>query len=202
MPSFRDFFHRLSSYRIMLSESSTALQGFGPNATTAVTIPRKNWKVAGREESFTRFLGKQGMLLRALMEMVHRNLEGVSAQSPGFCFRVSDFRHKYVMGRKEYMLRALRLWLWLVGVCRGFRSSGYVMISLLIVTVLTNPVEWFEGQTWNESLADILSIMIGQLVQNISVGFQDQEVYVVGLHGPYVHVALDRQGSLRGMFSA
>ncbi|KAB8227878.1 uncharacterized protein BDW43DRAFT_304273 [Aspergillus alliaceus] len=48
------------------------------------------------------------------------------------------------------------------------------------------------GQTWNGLLRETFSTMLGQLTKNLSIldtGFQDQEVFIVGFHGPYLHIA-------------
>lgn len=34
--------------------------------------------------------------------------------------------------------------------------------------------------------------MLGHLAQNIRVSFQDQEVFVIGFHGPYIYIARGR----------
>jgi hypothetical protein len=57
-----------------------------------------------------------------------------------------------------------------------------------------NIAQWFKGQTWSEFLMETLSVMLGQLTINIGAqradeDSQDQEVFVVGFHGFYFHVA-------------
>ncbi|KAI9037346.1 uncharacterized protein KD926_000633 [Aspergillus affinis] len=54
---------------------------------------------------------------------------------------------------------------------------------------------WFQGQTWGEYLGETLSAMLGQLARNRQSPVRDQEVFIVGLYGPYLYIA-------RGFFTA
>ncbi|KAE8382749.1 hypothetical protein BDV26DRAFT_288307 [Aspergillus bertholletiae] len=48
---------------------------------------------------------------------------------------------------------------------------------------------WYEGQTWSEFLADILSIMLGQLAKNLNRHSKDQEVFIIGFYGQCIYIA-------------
>ncbi|KAE8150466.1 heterokaryon incompatibility protein-domain-containing protein [Aspergillus avenaceus] len=54
---------------------------------------------------------------------------------------------------------------------------------------------WFGGGAWKEFLGEILSIMLGQLSQNIGTGLKNQEVFILGFYGCHIYIA-------RGYFPA
>ncbi|KAI9040773.1 uncharacterized protein KD926_007716 [Aspergillus affinis] len=87
-------------------------------------------------------------------------------QVPRLYFPVSKFEQRYVIGGQRY----------------ASRPDGAVVVGpqerrLPIISF----VGWYEGQTWGDFIAEILSIMLGQLAKNTSVKLQDQEVFVVGI---------------------
>ena len=50
-------------------------------------------------------------------------------------------------------------------------------------------MKWSEGQTSSDFLAENLSIMLGQLAQNISIDTRNQEVFTVGLYGSCIYIS-------------
>lgn len=94
---FRFLFEQFFAYQIALTPKSSS--SIGPITSKGeITLPRMNWKVAGRE-SHRYFVSSQGFILRILMQMVHRKLKRVMKpeQTQGleirwdFCsFRVRD----------------------------------------------------------------------------------------------------------------
>ena len=75
------------------------------------------------------------------------------------------------------------------GICiKNLISFSFVMVALLI------SMKWSEGQSSSDLLAENLSIMLGQLVKNISIDTQDQEVFTVGLYRSCIYIS-------RGLFT-
>ncbi|KAE8157634.1 hypothetical protein BDV40DRAFT_292519 [Aspergillus tamarii] len=143
-----------------------------------ITLPRKNWRVSEREHHRT-FIMSQAVMLDALMMDVYRNLEGIEGQCLDVNFTALNFKTHYVIGRKQYATKPEG------AVTVGPRTEHLPIISY---------TGWYERQNWNEFLAKTLSVMLGQLAQNMTVrtgkaGVQDQEAFVVGFHGLHVHIA-------------
>ncbi|EHA26069.1 hypothetical protein ASPNIDRAFT_36503 [Aspergillus niger ATCC 1015] len=109
-----------------------------------------------------------------LMRNIYYRLDDVDEEAP---------RLGYAVGRVQYAAR-------LEGnVHVGTRADFIPIISF---------TGWYEGQTWNELLTDTICTMLGHLTMNLRIsphgGVQSQEVFVVGFHGPYLHIC-------RGFFS-
>ncbi|KAE8339878.1 hypothetical protein BDV24DRAFT_175856 [Aspergillus arachidicola] len=147
-------------------------------ASEAITLPRKNWKVSEREYHRT-FIMSQAEMLDALMMDVYHNLEGIEGHGLDVNFTALSFKTLYVIGRRQYATKPEG------AVTVGPRTEHLPIISY---------TGWYERQTWNEFLGETLSVMLGQLAQNMTVrtgkaGVQDQDVFVVGFHGPHIHIA-------------
>ncbi|KAB8208131.1 hypothetical protein BDV34DRAFT_233660 [Aspergillus parasiticus] len=81
----------------------------------------------------------------------------------------------------------------------GIQGAAMVKLQEGLVPIISY-TGWFEGQTWSQFLMETLSIMLGQLAKTMSIrtgntGVQDQNIFVVGYYGRYIHVA-------RGLFPA
>ncbi|RAQ80830.1 hypothetical protein COH21_001190 [Aspergillus flavus] len=184
--AFRRLFHLLNSYHVHMEHPrmadgcdsrNTGIAG-ALKASEAITLPRKNWKVSEREHHRT-FIMSQAVMLDALTVDVYHNLEGI--KDHGFDVNFTALRYKtlYVIGRRQYATKPEG------AVTVGPRTEHLPIISY---------TGWYERQTWNEFLGETLSVMLGQLAQNMTVrtgkaGVQDQEVFVVGFHGPQFHIA-------------
>ncbi|KAE8352830.1 hypothetical protein BDV28DRAFT_157548 [Aspergillus coremiiformis] len=142
-----------------------------------VTLPRKNWKVAERERHRV-FITSQATVLETLLKEVYRRLEGVNPRGLEIHSTLLRCKLFYVIGRKQYATKL-----------EGAVTVGPAAEMLPIVSC----TGWYERQTWNEFLGETLSVMVSQLAQNMSVrtgrGIQDQEVFVIGFHGPRIHIA-------------
>ncbi|KAE8158337.1 hypothetical protein BDV40DRAFT_291863 [Aspergillus tamarii] len=130
----------------------------------------KSWKIATREysRSFTR---AQCSMSRVLMENIHFNLECLKEQGPRVQFMTSPRELKYTIGGNRYRTRV-----------EGAAIVGPRAQYLPIIS--------FTG-TWNEFLMETYCTMLGQLTRNLSIlqtGFEDQEVFIVGFHRPYLHI--------------
>ncbi|GAA83132.1 hypothetical protein AKAW_01247 [Aspergillus luchuensis IFO 4308] len=179
---FRFLFEQFFAYQIALTPKSSS--SIGPITSKGeITLPRMNWKVAGRE-SHRYFVSSQGFILRILMQMVHRKLkrvmkpeqtQGLEIRSPNLISSSS----KYVIGRQMYASRPVGQ------VTVGPRDNSLPIISY---------TGWFEGQTWEGFVGEVLSVMLGQLAKTFTIhkhnqGLQDQEVFVVGFYGPHIYIA-------------
>ncbi|RAH68460.1 uncharacterized protein BO66DRAFT_421533 [Aspergillus aculeatinus CBS 121060] len=110
------------------------------------------------------FTRAQGMILRMLMKTVYASLDDVRKQDPEVRFSIYASKMRYVIVDTKY----------------SARSEG--------------EVTWWIGQTWDEFLQETLSVMLGQLAQNLGVGkddslLEEQEVFLVGFHGYGIHIA-------------
>ncbi|KAE8154073.1 hypothetical protein BDV25DRAFT_167785 [Aspergillus avenaceus] len=169
---FRNFFFDWNSYRTGLYESSVSMSSF-LKASETVTLPRKNWKVPSREGSVN-LLQWQGRMLQTLIQAVYFELDELEMQTPELEFPVARFKQSYVIGGKRY----------------AARPEGAVIAKLQERSVpVVSCAGWIEGESRSCFLADILSIMLGQLAGNIGSSMQDQEVYIIGIHGPNVYIA-------------
>ncbi|KAK6829264.1 hypothetical protein RU639_003207 [Aspergillus parasiticus] len=137
----------------------------------------RNWKQPEREY-FRFFIRTQGLMLNMLMHTIYNNLDGIREDRPRIVFE-SELKQKYIIGGKRF----------------ASKSEGAATVRLQegLVPIISY-TGWFEGMTWDQFLMETLSIMLGQLAKNTSIqtgniGVQDQEVYVVGLYGRYIHVA-------------
>ncbi|KJK65249.1 hypothetical protein P875_00010470 [Aspergillus parasiticus SU-1] len=184
--AFRRLFHLLNSYHVHIGHPRMADGCDSRNtgiaralkASEAITLPRKNWKVSEREHHRT-FIMSQAVMLDALMMDVYHNLEGIEDHGLDVNFTALSFKTLYVIGRRQYAAKAEG------AVTVGPRTEHLPIISY---------TGWYERQTWNEFLGETLSVMLGQLAQNMTVrtgkaGVQDQEVFVVGFHGSHIHIA-------------
>ncbi|KAE8334235.1 hypothetical protein BDV24DRAFT_146198 [Aspergillus arachidicola] len=169
---FRDFFWRLNSYYAELNEASEKHITRALKETETIILPMKNWKVP-RREYFANLMRSQGMLLRVLVETVYRKLKNHGLETQ-LHFPVSGFKQTYVIGGKRYASRP-----------DGAAMVGPQERRLPILSF----AGWYEGQTWGEFLAEILSIMLGQLARNRNVDSRDQEAFIIGFHGRYVYIA-------------
>ncbi|PLB48728.1 hypothetical protein P170DRAFT_446569 [Aspergillus steynii IBT 23096] len=173
---FKKVFGLLNSYYTELNGNSQRDLTHDLKRSERTRLPKKNWKVS-RREYFEHFMRSQGMMLRELVETIYQNLKDAMPQAPRLhyaSFPVSRFEQKYVIGGQRYISR----------------PDGAAMVSpkerrLPIISF----AGWYEGQTWSEFLAEILSIMLGQLAKNIRVDFQDQEVFIVGFYGRCIYIA-------------
>ncbi|KAE8348158.1 hypothetical protein BDV28DRAFT_161598 [Aspergillus coremiiformis] len=170
---FRDFFWLLNTYYAELNEGSEKDIIHALKVSETIMLPKKNWKVS-RREYFANFMRSQGMLLRVLVETIYYNLKDYILQTPRLYFPVSRFKQTYVIGGERY----------------AATPDGAAMIDpqeqrLPIISF----VGWYEGQTWNEFLAEILSIMLGQLAKNYNADSQDQEVFIIGFYGRCIYIA-------------
>ncbi|OGM49042.1 hypothetical protein ABOM_002361 [Aspergillus bombycis] len=178
--SFRRLFDLLDSHYVhidYLDARNASISG-SLKTNETITLPRKNWRVSEREYHRT-FLMSQAMILNELMRDVYRNLDGIEDQGLEVNFTASSFKALYVIGRKQYATKP-----------EGAVTVGPEDEQLPIISY----TGWYGRQNWNEFLGETLSVMLGQLAQNMTVrtgkaGVQDQEVFVVGFHGPHVHIA-------------
>ncbi|PYI06517.1 hypothetical protein BO78DRAFT_386883 [Aspergillus sclerotiicarbonarius CBS 121057] len=178
---FKDVFYQLDSHHLLLGASRDVTLSGALTASETITLPRKNWRVPSREY-FTHFIRSQGMILRVLMQTIYVNLEDIHEQGPPLLvssFPAPETKHKYVIGGKRY-----------ASIPEGAVMVGPQERALPIVSY----VGWFEGQTWKEFLAEVLSIMLGQLAANLGGRVQDQEIYVIGFYRRYIYLA-------RGIFT-
>ncbi|KAB8226235.1 hypothetical protein BDV33DRAFT_187008 [Aspergillus novoparasiticus] len=81
----------------------------------------------------------------------------------------------------------------------GIQGAAIMRLQEGLVPIISY-TGWFEGMTWDKFPMETLSIMLGQLAKNTSIRtgnlvVQDQEVYMVGFYGRYIHIA-------RGLFPA
>ncbi|RAL04445.1 uncharacterized protein BO80DRAFT_452535 [Aspergillus ibericus CBS 121593] len=170
--NFHLFFNELSSYRAELEA-----YGVYHASKRTITMPRKSWRIAGRER-FRYFINSQCILSRLLLEGIYLSLDDVQAWNLD-CkvrFTTSPREVKYTIGGTRYVTRL-----------EGAAVIGPRDQYLPIITF----TGWFPGQTWEQYLIEILSAMLGQMTQNLDIlktGFQDREVFVVGFHGPYLHI--------------
>ncbi|PLB48046.1 hypothetical protein P170DRAFT_204622 [Aspergillus steynii IBT 23096] len=174
--SFRAFFYDLGSYFNGLQGPNVGIMDF-LTALSTINLPKTSWEVPGRESHKT-FIRSQGLILKALVRTIYFNLEYVGEPIPRVKFD-SEVMQKYVMGGKRFASKS-------EGAATVKLQEGHVPILSF--------TGWYEGQTWDQFLAETLSIMLGQLAKNITLhsghaGPQDQEVFVVGFHGRYVHIA-------------
>ncbi|KAE8402303.1 hypothetical protein BDV37DRAFT_295455 [Aspergillus pseudonomiae] len=169
---FRDFFWLLNSYYTELNEPGTKDIVCDMNASQTISLPKKNWKVSSREY-FAHLMRSQGMMLRVLMGTIYHNLENGQAQESKIHFPVSGFKQVYVIGGQRH----------------SSIPDGAAMIGPRERRL---PIISFAG-TWSEFLAEILSIMLGQLARNLSGGYEDQEVFVIGFYERCIYIA-------RGLF--
>ncbi|EHA18368.1 hypothetical protein ASPNIDRAFT_38025 [Aspergillus niger ATCC 1015] len=178
---FRFLFEEFFTYQTALTHK--AHSSIGPTTSKGeIVLPRMNWKVTGRE-SHRHLISSQGFILRILMQMVYRKLKRVmeQEQTQGLEIRSpnSMSSSKYVIGRQMYASRPVGQ------VTVGPRDNSLPIISY---------TGWFEEQTWEEFVGEVLSVMLGQLAKTLTVhkhsqGLQDQEVFVVGFHGPQIYIA-------------
>ncbi|RAK93731.1 hypothetical protein BO79DRAFT_101249, partial [Aspergillus costaricaensis CBS 115574] len=141
-----------------------------------ITLPRKSWRVGDRS-NHVQFLHSQSHVLGDLMRSIYRRLEDLDDEAPRLGALPFPRDVKYVVGRLQYAAR-------LEGnVHVGTRDEFIPIVSF---------TGWYKGQTWNELLTDTICSMLGHLTMNLTHGshggVQSQEVFVVGLHGPYLHI--------------
>ncbi|PLB55418.1 hypothetical protein P170DRAFT_443215 [Aspergillus steynii IBT 23096] len=165
---FRPFFYHFSSYRSQLGPATQITLAGDLGAQETVRIPSKSRTVAR-----ARPIRSQGMLLATLLEIVYDSLGDISEIAP-----IVQPKLRYVIGSKRY----------------SAQSEGAAVVGSHPGTPIISYAGWFEGQSWNNFLAETLNIMLGQLAANLSVPFQDQDAFVVGYYGSCVFVA-------RGSFS-
>ncbi|KAB8069209.1 hypothetical protein BDV29DRAFT_198857 [Aspergillus leporis] len=159
---FRDFFYLLNSCYAGFNRASDIDLSHALRATETVTLPRKDWKVPKRVYS-TNSLGLQAMMLRVLVQTTYLSLADTVDQAPQLRFPVSIVKQIYVI------------------VTVGPREQGVLIISF---------TGWDEGQTWNEFLGEIPSIMLGQLARNVSMIPGNKEIYIVGFYGHCIYITL------------
>ncbi|PLB52054.1 hypothetical protein P170DRAFT_377519 [Aspergillus steynii IBT 23096] len=176
---FQPLFYHLQSYRCELQANDSDDTGisniFVPSET--ITLPRKSWRMPGREQ-FTHFINDQCTITKLLLQSIYLSLDhDVKAPDPKVEFTTAARDLKYTIGGSRYATR-------LEGaVLAGPRAQYMPMIAF---------TGWFIGQTWNAFLMETFSAMLGQLTRNLSLlqtGFEDQEVFIVGFYGPYLHIA-------------
>ncbi|KAK1148653.1 hypothetical protein N8T08_008538 [Aspergillus melleus] len=174
--SFRAFFYDLGSYFKGLQGPNVGVIDY-LKALETITLPKTSWEVPGRE-AHRAFIRSQGLILKALVRTIYFNLEYAGEPIPRVKFD-SEVMQKYVMGGKKF----------------ASKSEGAATVKLQEGHIpIVSFTGWYEGQTWDQFLVETLSIMLGQLAKNIALhhvhaGPHDQEVFVVGFHGRYVHIA-------------
>ncbi|KAH8434850.1 uncharacterized protein LDX57_012481 [Aspergillus melleus] len=176
---FRSFFYRLRQY---MNEFHGWTDRHYPGViqtTETITLPKMYWKAPTRE-LFSNHMWLQGRALNLLMETTYSVLEREKKVLPSLKFPHSACRQTYFVGGERYFSRPEG------AVYFGRRNRLVPIISY---------VGWFKDQTWGEYLGETLSAMLGQLARNIRNPVRDQEVFVVGLYGPYFYIA-------RGFFAA
>lgn len=187
---FSEFFEYLCPYRSEVeawarNEGSDAADlgvSSALRASQKIALPRKNWDVSENRRSGP-LIYTQGTMLKLLMRDIYSNLEGIRNRAAPFHSTVIRPKLRYVIGGKQYAAKP-----------EGGVIIGPMAESLPIISF----TGWFEGQTWSQFLEETLSIMLGQLTRNINIQsntLNDQEVFVIGFHGAYIHVA-------RGFFTA
>ncbi|KAE8409150.1 hypothetical protein BDV37DRAFT_267905 [Aspergillus pseudonomiae] len=175
---FHQFLYNLFSYRYELQESAidtTEISNiFVPSQ--AITLPTKSWRISGREPS-KYLIRDQCIISSLLMGAICCNLNNVKEQHLKIGFTTRGRELRYTIGGKRYAARP-----------EGAAVVGPRAEYLPIISF----TGWFPGQTWSELLIETFSAMLGQLTKNLSIldtGFQDQEVFILGFHGPYIHIA-------------
>ncbi|PYH35142.1 uncharacterized protein BO87DRAFT_434791 [Aspergillus neoniger CBS 115656] len=167
----RRLFQMLWDYQHALA--SDALSLVGPiTAKVKIVLPRKNWKVA---QPRTFYL--QSLMLHTLLMIVHANVEKSRARDMEVWMPNMISSSKYVIGRQKYASMPL------AHLTVGPRKEERPIISC---------PTWREGQPWDQFTAEVLSVMLGQLANNIRIRgqrLQDQEVFVVGFYGPNIYIA-------------
>ncbi|KAE8154282.1 hypothetical protein BDV25DRAFT_126582 [Aspergillus avenaceus] len=151
-------------------------------SSETITLPRKSWKIPGREQH-RYFINSQCTVTRLLIETIYLNLEDVKKKDLNLQFITTPRDFRYTIGGTRYASR-------LEGAAIvGPRAKYMPVISFTGVLVCGKSLNGFPVETF--------SAMLGQLAQNLrnlSAAFQDQDVFVVGFHGSYLHIA-------RGLFS-
>ncbi|KAE8316150.1 hypothetical protein BDV41DRAFT_529196 [Aspergillus transmontanensis] len=162
--NFRDLFFYLSSYYYDAYEREVGITN-ALKACETISLPMRNWKQPEREYSRS-FIRTQGLMLNMLMHTICNNLDGTCEERPR------------IIGKRF-----------------ASKSEGAATVRLQegLVPIISY-TGWFEGQTWSQFLMETLSIMLGQLAKTMSkrtgnTGVQDQEIFVVGFYGRYIHVA-------------
>ncbi|KAE8357535.1 hypothetical protein BDV27DRAFT_170446 [Aspergillus caelatus] len=181
---FKSFFYELYNFHVELEvcgpvKNNTSSDTLISNILTAsetITIPKKSWEIATREYSRP-LIRAQCSMTRVLMENIYFNLEGIKEQGPRVQFMSSPRGLKYTIGGNRYRTRV-----------EGAAIVGPRTQYLPIISFTGG----LENQTWDEFLIETYSAMLGQLTRNLSIlqtGFEDQEVFIIGFHGPYLHIA-------------
>ncbi|RAK81449.1 uncharacterized protein BO72DRAFT_474623 [Aspergillus fijiensis CBS 313.89] len=175
---FDEFFsyHSTIRSRSSLQDERRIESALTPSA--GITLPLKNWEVKAAHDHLE-FTRSQGMILRMLMKTVYASLDGVRKQDPEVLFSIHASKLRYVIGGTQYSARSEG------EMTVGPRGRGIPIISY---------TGWWIGQAWDEFLQETLSVMLGQLAQNLGVGkddslSEDQEVFLVGFHGYGIQIA-------------
>ncbi|GLA65550.1 hypothetical protein AtubIFM54640_007733 [Aspergillus tubingensis] len=168
---FKLLFEEFSHYQNALAPGALSLAG-PTTAKVKIVLPRKNWKVARPRKYHS-----QSFILHILLWTVHAYLE--RSREPKLEVWVPNLisSSKYVIGRQKYASMPL------AHVTVGPLTEGRPIISC---------PTWREGLPWDQFTAEVLSVMLGQLANNIRIRdqkLQDQEVFVVGFYGPHIYIA-------------
>ncbi|OJJ73351.1 hypothetical protein ASPBRDRAFT_670667 [Aspergillus brasiliensis CBS 101740] len=158
----------------------------GPiTSTVKIVLPRKNWIVGREWPKYERILDtSHSSTLQSLMRTVYMKLDEVreEARARGVKIRFPSGMPstKYVIGRQIYRSRPV-----------GQVAVGPMGKEVPVISYSA----WYEAQTWDEFVAEVLSVMLGHLTRNIRIRIrnqrlqQDQEVFVVGFYGPQIYIA-------------
>ncbi|OJZ88688.1 hypothetical protein ASPFODRAFT_130951 [Aspergillus luchuensis CBS 106.47] len=168
---FKVIFEDFWNYQDALA--SDALSLVGPiTAKVKIVLPRKNWKVA-RPDNYH----SQCFILHFLLYTVYAYLEKSRELKLEIWMPNMISSSKYVIGRQKYASMPL-----------AHVTVGPLMEGRPVISCPT----WREGQPWDQFTAEVLSVMLGQLANNIRIRgqkLQDQEVFVVGFYGPHIYIA-------------
>ncbi|RAL00464.1 uncharacterized protein BO80DRAFT_383146 [Aspergillus ibericus CBS 121593] len=175
---FRDFFSYFCSYAAELEEQSRGGVASVLRAREVIILPRRSWKAPQRDRS-RHLIRSQSTMLKLLMSTIYLIIEDGIEQCPKVSFHKAKARQTYVIDGQRYATQ--------------IEGAITVDVKDTPVPILSFP-GWYERQTWSEYLEETLSVMLGQLASNLSAkdrsaGRKDEEVFVVGFHGLYLHIA-------------
>ncbi|XRM40877.1 hypothetical protein ABZX51_004179 [Aspergillus tubingensis] len=165
----RRLFQMFWDYQNALASNARSL--VGPiTAKVKIVLPRKNWKVAQPRTSYL-----QSLMLHTLLMIVPANVEKSRKRDMEIWTPNVISSSKYMIGRQKYASMPL----------------AHLTVGPRREPIISCPT-WREGQPWDQFTAEVLSVMLGQLADNIRIRgqrLQDQEVFVVGFYGPHIYIA-------------
>ncbi|PYI17530.1 hypothetical protein BO99DRAFT_434420 [Aspergillus violaceofuscus CBS 115571] len=158
--------------------------------TETVTLGRKSWKYANREE-FESCMTKQDHILRTLTMHLYFRTHATDSLWISYTTQAKQY---YFIGGKQY----------------ASRSESAVTARLQSQRIpIPSFTGWFPGQTWSEFVGEILAIMLGQLACNFRHEVQDQEglpcrfLRLPDLHCPGILSSEpDPTGTCEGLFGS